>query len=362
MISSIVHADSAWDKDIKELTTSLALEQHSNIYNKSSNGVNASVRRLSVTNNLVSLYEGTALALPFYVEKLTYSNNKNLDNVSFTAKPALRLFLTPNIHFTTSLSYSQKSLLAGSDGAEFFSQQKQPLVAKQLNGLVALNIGQAPQRQFLTLSLNKTSSTIENALISSKNQSTKFDSTYGFAVSEDTYLQFNAGYAKQFKNNNDSQLGEIGAGFMTRFSGTHSVNVIIGAFQREDRINDSGLYWVMSDEWALSNDIQLRFQTSQRSVLGSSFKNTSQLTTRHQIQCRYKIDGNHHVALTISNQQSRVASSKYRQQNVGINWQWKIMQHLSMSSRLNLTKYHRQADILINSHQEQFSLSLRYAW
>ena len=362
MISSIVHADSAWDKDIKEFTTSLSLEQHSNIYNSSSNGVNTSARRLSVTNNFVSLFEGAALALPFYVEKLTYSNNKNLDNVSFTGKPALRLFLTPNINITTSLSVSQQSLLAGSDGAEFFSQQKQPLVSMQHNGLVTLNIGQAPQRQFLALSLSNTSGTIENASTSSKNQSTKFNSTYGFAVSEDTYLQFNAGYAKQRKNANDSQLNEIGGGFMTQFGGKHRVNVIIGAFQREDRINDSGLYWIMSDEWALSNDIQLRFQTSQRSVLGSSFKNTSQLTTRHQIQCRYLIDNNHHVALTINNQQSRVASSKFRQQNIAFNWQWKIMQHLSMSSSFNLTKYRRQADVLINSHQEQFSLSLRYAW
>jgi len=363
MTSSIVHA-SGWDKDISGLATSLTLEQSSNITNNTVDPVASSVHTLAIVNNSVSLFEGYGISLPFSVQHQSYSANDDFDNTAYQLNPALQVFWSQDTTLTFSSNINQTQLFSGSVGAEFVESSLEPLRQKQRQAAVSLQIGQAPNQQFFTLNAAYSDRETQQSELSSTKKSKDISANYGYRISEDSYLQFNGSYAWQLANGQTTRIAQAGLGFITGLGGSNQLNVIVGGYNRLDQ-QQTGIYWTISDHWAISQQATFKFTTSQRSVLSNDFKNTSQLTTTYTADTEYQLSETHQLTLVLSQQRSKISSSgaRFNKRHLSLDWQWIVSSGITLNSFMAYANYSRFNSVFSSdSTQRKFGLNARYQW
>ena len=364
MSSSIVHADSVWDKDISSLATSLALEQSNNIYNSSAHRIAASAYTLTIANNSTLLFEGYGLALPFSISHATYSNIDTLDNTAYQLRPQLQLFLSPDATVKLNAGLTKEQLISGDSGVELFKSGPQPLSKKQQRLDATLQIGKAPENRFFSINIRYLKNNINNDHSSSSNDSRQISSRYGYKISEDSYLQLSGRYASQRINQLSSQLVEGGLGFITGLGGSNKLNVIVGGYKQIAQ-DKTGLFWTISDRWKISDLTTLNFSTSQRSVLSTDFRHVSQVTTTYQLDGSYQLNQHHEFLLALNNRQSKgVGANHYsKKQNLSIGWNWRIFEGIQLHSYISVAQ--QQRSNLLESpdtNQRRVGLKVAYQW
>jgi len=363
MMSCTVHA-STWDKDIIEFTTSLALDNNSNIYNRAVDPIDSSVYQLAIGSNNITLFDGYGVSLPFSINRTIYSIDDNLDNTAYLLNPAMQIFWSPETTLMLTSGVSKSQLFSGNVGAEFVNDTPQPIDKKQRHIDASINIGQAPQQEFLRVSLNYNDSEMTSKNLDSSNDSKAINAQYGYRISEDSYLQFSGNYAWQQASHQTTRLAETGIGFITGVGGSHELNVIVGAYQRIDQ-QQRGVFWTVSDRWQVSERATVNFSTSQRSILSNSTDNISQLTTTYRLTSNYQLSESHQLSLSINQQRSEIKNTNHANKNQGgsVVWRWGVKTGFELSAYADYTKTTRSNELLTSNHSGlNFGLRMGYQW
>jgi len=363
MMSSTVHA-SSWDKDIIEFTTSLALDNNSNVYNRMVEPIDSSVYQLAIVSNNITLFEGYGVALPFSIKQYQYSVDENLDHTAYLLSPAMQIFWSPETTFILSSSVSKSQLFSGNIGAEFFNEQRQPLKKQNRNINASLNIGQAPQQEFLRISVSYNDNETASEILKSRNDSKTFSAQYGYRISEDSYLQFSGNYAWQQANHRVTRLAESGLGFITGVGGTHELNVIVGAYQRVDQ-QQRGVFWTISDSWQVSERTKVNISTFQRSILSNSVNDISQLTTSYRLITSYQLSESHQLSLSVNQQRSKIQTTNQANKNQGASlvWRWGVEKGFEVSTYIDYAKTTHSNGLQLSNYSElDFGLRVGYQW
>jgi len=260
MSSSIVHAESVWDKDISQFTTSLTLEQGSNIYHRARKPEAESAYRLALTNESISLFEGYGVALPFSVSHVVHSNMANLDHTAYKLSPSLQVFFSPDTTLMLKSGVTKEQLISGSTGAELFESTFETLNKIQHQLIATLQIGKPPQQNSFAINVEYLARKTVSQNTYLTNESRQISSRYGYRISEDSYAQVSGSYAWQQTNQLMSRRAEAGLGFITTVGGSHELNVILGTYRRIDR-QQTGMFWTISDHLRISDLLTLSFTT-----------------------------------------------------------------------------------------------------
>ena len=363
MISSIAHA-STWDKEITQFATSLTLDHHSNIYNREKEEVDSSVSQISVIYHNISLFEGYGLSMPFSVHHYKYSADSKLNNTAYSVSPAVQFFLSPDMTFTLTSNLSKSQLFSGDVGAEFTNASMLPLNKESQRVTARLQIGKAVQDEFFSLNINAIDDELSQSINVDKNDSKSLSSIYGYRISEDSYIQFSGSYARQHSRELATQLAEAGVGFITGVGGSHVMNVIVGGFKRIEEA-ETGIFWIVSDRWQVSEQLTLKFETTQRSTITHRINQKSQLTTSYQLTGLAKLNEFHELSLSLNQQRSAIKEIDDKANNKGavLTWLWKISSGFELSTTVSSVENSRSH--LLHSRdisQHNIGINVGYQW
>lgn len=366
MISSNVHANTAWDMDINKFKTSLTLEQNNNFFNKDRQQFTETSSVLAISNQTVQLFEGYAITLPFNLARLNYSQQSDLNSTAYRFSPGMHLFLSEYSGLTIAGSVAASELITGSPGAEFVTQGIRSIKVKRQAAKLSYQLGRAPQQQFVHLNAAYiVEQQRHQSLLLSDIETTSINATYGYRISEDSYLKFNSRFANQYRFDINSRLFEAGTGLLTSLGGSHQLDVIFGLFQRQGLIVTKGYYWSVKDQWLLSEQVTLNLNTSRQSQVATEQSSHSQLKTAYGLSVSYMINHDHHLdmAINYANIKLDANKSRYRDNNLSLAWRWIIYQGLSTDFRVSYQRTSNPLQMLAKAaEQSKLSFALRYLW
>lgn len=363
-------AASDWTKATNEFRTAVGVNQTNNLFNTEDTTESAQYLQLGLQYDWLSLYEGFGLFLPLKITSRHYREHSELNDQDYLVAPELKLFLAEAVDLTVESRLQRQQLLAGIGSAEFLDPDIQSAARSEQKRLaVALQLGRQPDRQNLALRLgterNRLQADTELALPTVNPLINQLDSDflrldYGHRISENTSILANAELRKEQQLQVDTDLQQVGGGFLQQWSGSQQLRVLGGYFQRDTLgLKNSGTFWQVENLWQLSDSWQLLLSSHRLSVLSYATNSISQLDTTYQVQLSYQFRDPHRFSLQAGRRSSVLDEQLLRRkrQEFRLGWDWQLAQH--WQSQLSFTHFRQEdtADETRNRHELFWQLS-----
>jgi hypothetical protein len=369
LLSSFVQANVVWDKEINEFKTSFSIEHTNNLYNQTSNQVSDSAGRLSANYKLLKLFEGFGVSLPISLSQKSYLEQSQLNAVSYSVAPNIHFFLTEQTSADLIFNKSKNETLSGQEGAEFVETTASLITLNNDLAKVDLNIGRDHKSQFLNISLSiNQSEQGSNGLRLSQNETRAVSATYGHQITEDTHLLANVKLNQGKRSDKQTDLQELGAGFKTQVGGSHKLNFIAGIFKRNGDSSSEGHYWVVTDNWIISEQNQIDISTSQDSKISFANDTLTQLNTDYQLNWLHQLSKTHLLSLVLQKQKKEFEQTfrEYNKDLVSLSWSWRVITGMQLKSNL---QFHKITDSQVSAKNKKIkideinlNMELAYTW
>jgi hypothetical protein len=370
---SSASAATDWTKAQNEFRTAVGVNQTNNFYNTVDTTESAQHLQLGLQYDWLSLYEGFGLYLPAKITSRHYREQSDLNDQDYQFAPELKLFLAEAADVTFESSFQRQQLIAGIGSAEFLDPAIQPAVRNdQKRFALALQLGRQPDRQNLALRLG----TEQNRLRSHVNSGSMLDNglinqldsdflqlDYSHRISENTSILANAELRKEQQLQIDTDLQQIGAGFMQQWAGSQKLRVLGGYFQRDSLgVKNSGSYWQVENLWQLSDYWQLLLSSHRLSVLSYATNSITQLDTTYQAQLNYRFSDPHLFTFALGRRSSRLDAQllQRKRQEFTFGWGWQLNQQ--WQSQLSLAHFRQQDSANAERNRNEIFWQLSWLW
>jgi len=366
-------AASDWTKAKNEFRTAIGVNQTNNLFNTADSTASAQHLQLGLQYDWLSLYEGFGLYLPAKITSRHYREHSALNDQDYQFAPALKLFLAEAVDVTVESQFQRQQLLAGIGSAEFLDSATLPAVRDDLKRFaLALQLGRQPDRQNLALRLgtarNRLQSHIHSAAVQDNPLINQLDSDflqldYGHRFSENTSMLLNAELRKEQQLQVDTDLQQIGAGFIQQWSGSQQLRVLGGYFQRDSQgVKNSGSFWQVDNMWQLSDSWQLLLSSHRLSVLSYATNSVTQLDTTYQAQLSYLFSEPHRFKLGAGHRASRLDEQLlYRKRlEFTVGWDWNLTQY--WQSQLSLMHFRQDDSTEATYNRNEIFWQLSWLW
>lgn len=353
-----------WDKARNNGQVDIAATQIDNLLytaDKTST-TNSSV---GVGYDWLGLYEGFGVAMPVSVERNQFSGHSELDHTSYSAAPAVRLFVAPAVDVTLYGSKQHSYAMVGDEQAEFVEHAAQTEFRHHSTG-VEVQFGHAPDTQNLTLNIQRQRRhQYLQSQLSNDQQSTGVSAEYSVLVSENSRLLLSSNYQDEQVQRIDTQLKEFGTGMLFRWSGAQQLKLVAGRFVRStDNANDiSGTFWQAANDWQFNEQWALTVSTSRHSELTHAAQSSTQLTTDYAMQLSYRPWQQHAIAVAVVQRKLALEQLHRNRQTMQWNasWRWQATEHwlLATSVQLRALDDSMQAS---NVRQNKLGVAVTWLW
>lgn len=360
---SSAYAATDWTKAKNELRANIGLNQTNNLFNTIDETESAQHLHLGLQYDWLSLYEGFGIYLPVTITSRHYREHTDLNDQDYVFAPSLKFFLAESADVTFESQIYRQQLIAGTGSAEFLDPVNQASArSEQKRAAVALQLGRQPDRQNLSLRLGTERNQLKVQhgldLISGNNLINQLDSDfmqldYGHRISENTSILANAEIRQEQQRQIESDLQQVGAGFLQQWSGSQQLRVLVGYFQRESLgVKNAGSFWQAENMWKLSDAWQLLLRSQRLSVLSYATNSVSQQDTTYQAQLNYALNQQHLLKFMLGERSSRLdeQSLHRKRQEFSFGWDWQLSQ--DWQSQLTLLHF-KQEDSSENARNRQ---------
>lgn len=366
-------AASDWTKAKNEFTTAVGVSQTNNLFNTADTTESAQYLSLGLQYEWLSLYEGFGIYLPAKIISRHYREHSDLNDQDFQMAPQLKLFLAEAVDLTVESQFQRQQLIAGTGNAEFLDPVSQAVArSDQKSFVLAVQFGRQPDRQNLALRMG----TARNRLQSDENPAfqqahqllNQLDSDflqldYGHRISENTSILANAEMRREQQLQVETDLQQIGAGFLQQWGGSQHLRVLGGYFQRDSLgVKNSGSFWQVENSWQLSDSWQLLLSSHRLSVLSYATKSVSQLDTTYQAQLGYAFSEPHLFKLLAGRRASRLDEQLLLRKRLEFTfgWDWKLTQQ--WQSQLSLLHFRQEDSTDATYNRNEISWQLSWLW
>lgn len=353
-----------WHQSKNDLSVSLATQFSDNLYYQDSNPESSLSSALEMDYDRVALFEGFAIQVPFQLRKKTYFSESSLNHFYYKFTPALNIFLSEQSDLTFKANAQQAQKIKGEKNAEFLPEIADYVEEKDHSAALNLRLGRAPEKQYLNLEIATNHYQQEfEGLALSKTDSNIVSARYGHKISEDSYALADGTYKDEKRNDLTSSLVELGFGLYTRLGGSNQFNIVVGYFERSGDASSDGYYWMLSDKWRLSEDVELSLLSEQHSEISLSQQSLTQLTTENDISLRYQLNSEHYLNLSLSqiNQNFDQSNDYHKRLVAAFDWQWRPYEGFNVDTSLALERVDTSLlDKQVN--QQSAEVALEYLW
>ena len=359
-----VLAENDWSTEKNDVSAVILSEFNDNLYFQKQNKPSVLDTKVEANYHFVGLYEGYGISLPLELSQNIVHGESQLNHLDFQFTPALNVFITESSNVTLAAKTNSIRKINGERGAEFLPSTVPFADDESRQGQVKISLGRAPNKQFVMVSGQYSKQQQQFREITVTDTESKSVSTrYGLKVSEDSYALIDGAYKDEQRSGIDSDLVEIGFGFYTRLGGTHQLNLIVGYFERDGASKSDGHYWLLSDRWALTEDVMLSIKSEQRSEISLSERSLTQLTTENQLAYGYQINTEHAIGLTLSqiDQEFEQSDGFHKRLVAEADWQWLLSEGFKMDTSLSLERIDKN-DMREKITQRKANVSLEYKW
>lgn len=362
-----------WTKAKNEFRTAVGVNQTNNLNNTADAQDSAQHLQLGLQYDWLSLHEGFGLYLPAKITSRHYREYSEFNDQDYLVAPSLKLFLAEAADVTFESQLQRQQLFAGIGSAEFLDPITQKTArSEQQRFAIALQLGRQPDRQNLSLRLGternrlKSQQTIEahpqNQLINQLDADfVQLD--YGHRISESTSILANAEIRQEQQLAVDTDLQQVGAGFLQQWAGAQQLRVIVGYFQRDNLGNkNTGTYWQAENLWQLSDAWQLTLSSYRLSVLSYATSSVSQRDTTYQLQLNYLFSQPHLLTLQLGQRASRLDAQLLdrKRQELSLGWDWQINQY--WLSQFNVAHFKQEDNTERNRNRHEIFWQLSWLW
>ncbi len=366
-------AASDWTKAKNEFRTAIGVNQTNNLYNSADSTESAQYLHLGLQYDWLSLHEGFGVYLPAKITSRHYREYSALNDQDYQVAPALKLFLTEAADITFESQFQRQQLLAGIGSAEFLDPAIQPAVRDDLKRFaLALQLGRQPDRQNLALRLGTdrnrlqahvTTNPLQDNQLINQLDSDFLKLDYGHRISENTSILANAEVRKEQQLQVETDLQQVGAGFMQQWSGSQQLRVLVGYFQRDSLgVKNSGSFWQVENLWQLSDAWQLLLSSHRLSVLSYATNSVSQLDTTYQAQLSYVLSEPHLLKVQAGTRNSRLDTQILHRKRLEFTfgWDWQLNQH--WQSQLSLAHFAQEDGADSTRNRNEIFWQLSWLW
>ncbi|RVU37289.1 hypothetical protein EOE67_10370 [Rheinheimera riviphila] len=360
---SSASAATDWTKAQNEFRTAIGVNQTNNFYNTVDTSESAQHLQLGLQYDWLSLYEGFGLYLPAKITSRRYREQSGLNDQDYLIAPELKLFMAEAADLTFESRFQRHQLIAGIGSAEFLDPVTQAAARNQQKRIaLALQLGRQPDRQNLALRLgterNRLQSHANASAVQDNQLINQLDSDflqldYGHRISENTSILANAELRQEQQLQVDSDLQQVGAGFMQQWSGSQQLRVLGGYFQRDSLgVKNSGSFWQVENLWQLSDAWKLLLSSHRLSVLSYATNSVTQLDTTYQAQLNYLFSSSHQLKFALGRRSSRLDAQllQRKRQEFTFGWDWQLNQH--WQSQFSLAHFRQQDNADANTNND----------
>lgn len=363
-------AASDWTNAKNEFRTAIGVNQTNNLFNTADTTESAQHLQLGLQYDWLSLYEGFGVYLPAKITSRHYREHSELNDQDYLVAPELKLFLAEAVDLTFESRFQRQQLIAGTGSAEFLDPTFQSAArSDQKRFALALQLGRQPDRQNLALRLGTERSRLRSDVsvavplldpLLNQLDSDFLRLDYGHRISENTSILTNAELRKEQQLLIDSDLRQVGGGFLQQWSGSQQLRVLGGYFQRDTLgVKNSGTFWQVENLWQLSDAWQLLLSSNRLSVLSYATNSISQLDTTYQVQLSYVFSDPHRFTLQAGRRSSLLDKQLLERKRLELSfgWDWQLAQ--DWQSQLSFAQFRQEdtADLTSNRHEIFWQLS-----
>jgi hypothetical protein len=345
-------AASDWTKAKNEFRTTVGLNHTNNLLMSAEQKESAQHMQVGLQYDWLGLYEGFGVYLPATITSRHYREYSELNDQDYQFSPALKLFLAEAADVTFESQLQRQHLIAGIGSAEFLDPSSETSVRSEQKRLaLALQLGRQPDRQNLAFRLGTERNQLQsqhslgtsaNNLLINQLDSDFLRLDYGHRVSENTSILANVEMRQEQQRNVESDIQQVGAGFLQQWSGAQQLRIVVGYFQRESAAQEnSGSFWQIENAWQLSESWQLLLRSERLSVLSYATDSISQQDTTYQAQLLYAFSDPHVLKLQFGRRTSQLDEQLLhrKRQELTLGWDWQISQ--DWQSQLSLNHFRR---------------------
>ncbi len=371
--TSSASAASDWNQAKNDFQTTVGLNQTNNLYNAAVDTESAQYLLLDLQYDWLGLYEGFAVYLPAKISSRHYRDHSSLNDQDYLFAPALKLFLAEAADVTFESQWQRQQLVAGSHSAEFLDPALYSNIrSEQQRVAMALQLGRQPDRQNLALRLgterNRLQSDTTQQPWQSSDNLNQLDSdflalNYGHRISENSSILVNAEVRQEQQLQVDTDLQQIGAGFLQQWSGSQQLSVLAGRFQRDSRgVKTAGYFWQVENLWQLSDSWQLILRSHRLSVLSYASDSISQLDTLYQAQLQYALSDPHRFKLLLGRKGSRLDEQLLhrKRSEFTLGWDWQLNQQ--WQSQLSMAWFGQDDSVELLRNRREVFWQLSWLW
>ncbi len=343
-----VAANNDWEQAKHQLRTSVEFVHNSNLYFQPAPAVADEKAAAMLQYNWLGLFEGYGLALPVSIKSGRYADESVLNSTDYQLSPALKLFLSDAADLTVQSHWQRELLLAGSGKAEFLDVSQKSLTDEQKLLQLSLQLGRAPDKQNLKLSVGRMLNEQHSQTQQLTAQQANFLKTdYGHRLNENTSLLLNAEMRREQQDQTPSELQQLGAGWSSRVGGSQQFQLIAGRFWRNTaQQQSSGSYWQVQNLSKLSQQWQLELLTSRNSVLSYATDSVSQLDTRHSASLAYQWNDAHQISLILARNLAKLDQQQLqrRRLELAFDWHWQLSTSWQQQLKLQRAKIEQRPE------------------
>ncbi|MBU2279730.1 MAG: hypothetical protein KKB45_13105 [Gammaproteobacteria bacterium] len=366
-------AASDWTKAKNDFQTAVGVNQTNNLYNTADTTESAQYLLLNLRYDWLSLYEGFGVYLPATITSRHYRDHSALNDQDYQFAPAVKLFLAEAADVTFESQFRRQQLIAGNGSAEFLDPAIHSNIrSEQQRFAIALQLGRQPDRQNVALRLGTERNRLESQIVLNPLQTDRelnqLDSKflgldYSHRVSENSAILLNAEIRKEQQLEVDTELQQVGGGFLQQWSGAQQLRVVAGYFQRDSRgVKSSGSFWNVDNLWQVSEAWQLILSSHRLSVLSYANNSVSQLDTLYQAQLQYALSESHRIKLLVGRRSSQLDEQLLhrKRSELTVGWDWHINQQ--WQSQLSLTRLQQEDSAELSRSRHEVFWQLSWLW
>lgn len=363
MMPVIVKAND-WHQSKNDVAVSVATKVTDNLYYQESNPQSSFSSVLQLGYDRVALFEGFGIHIPLELTQKNYFSESSLNHFDYKFTPALNIFLSEQSDITFKANAYQVQKIKGEENAEFLPEFADYVDEQAHSAALNLGLGRAPEKQYLNIEIaTKQYQQAFEDLTLSQTESKVMSARYGHKISEDSYALADGTYKDEQRDDLSSSLVELGFGLYTRLGGSHQFNIVVGYFERTGDTASDGYYWLLSDKWRLSDELELTFLSEQHSEVSLSQQSLTQLTTENDISLQYQLSNAHYIRLSLAqiDQTFDQSDGFHKRQVASFDWQWRPYEGFDVDTSLALERINTS---LLDKHvtQQSAQVAMEYLW
>lgn len=366
-------AASDWTKEKNELRAAIGVNQTNNLFNTADATESAQYLSMGLQYDRLSLYEGFGVYLPLTITSRHYREYSERNGQDYLIAPELKLFLADAADLTFESRFQRQQLVAGIGSAEFLDPALHSDVrSEQKRFVLALQLGRQPDLQNLALRVGTARNRLQSdasIAIPQDNQllnqldSDFFQLDYGHRISENTSILANAEMRKEQQLHVDTDLQQVGAGFLQQWGGSQQLRVLGGYFQRDSQgLKNSGSFWQVENLWQLSDSWQLLLSSHRLSVLSYATNSVSQLDTTYQAQLNYLLSEPHMIKFQAGRRESRLEEQLLHRKRLEFTFGWDWHLSKEWQSQLSLAHFRQDDSVDATRNRNEIFWQLTWLW